>query len=121
MPKLNSRDVLRAQRWAACCKSRAWGQAGCPGSSSSMSVEILLRITVSSLLKSCARTAANRQAWSTLVNRSTPQHIPAAPETAVSKSGNLPRIKDLELRKNLSPALGSRIEPIGVFRTNENL
>jgi hypothetical protein len=39
-------------------RSSSAGRAGCPGSRVAMALETLLRITVSSLLKSCARAAA---------------------------------------------------------------
>ena len=72
-PKLRSAEAFQAHRWAAPCKSRSRGRAGCPGSRAEIEPETLLRMTVSSSLKSWAAAAATAEARSARVSRSTPE------------------------------------------------
>ena len=65
--KFSRPEAFQAQRWAALCRSRSSGRAGWPGSSVRMEVVTVLRMTVSSSLRSCAAAAATAQMRSVLV------------------------------------------------------
>ena len=84
--KFSSPEAFHTQRWAAAWMSRSSARAGCCASRAANASVTLLRMTVSSLLKSWAAAAATAQARLLLLGCSTAAGYRAGLRELVAKN-----------------------------------